>query len=117
MVSKIPYGTSDREDETAVPDAAPPEESQRERDDETKKTAAIGAAAGAVLGAVVAGPLGAVAGGAVGAAVGAANGADVDEPSTTGNVTDDDERRVKRTYDGKIYEEGSLDDVRRGNQI
>jgi uncharacterized protein YcfJ len=117
MVTKIPYGTSDREDETSLPDAAPAEESQRARDDETKKTAAIGAATGAVVGAVVAGPLGAVAGGAVGAAVGAANGADVDEPGSTGNVTDDDERRTKRTYDGQIYEEGSLDDVRRDDQI
>jgi len=117
MVTKIPYGTSDSEDETGVPDSAPPEESQQVRDDETKKTAGIGAAAGAVLGAVVAGPLGAVAGGAIGAAIGAANGADSDEPSSTGNVTDGDNRRVKRTYDGKVYEEGSLDDTRRGNQI
>jgi hypothetical protein len=61
--------------------------------------------------------VGAVAGGAIGAAVGAANTADEDEPETTGEITDEDRRRVKRTYSGQVYEEGSLDDVRRGDEI
>jgi hypothetical protein len=40
-----------------------------------------------------------------------------DEPETTGDVTDDDQWRVKRTYSGEFYEEGSLKDVRRDDQV
>jgi hypothetical protein len=113
----IRYATRDGEDATGVPDAAPPEETPRKRKSETKRNAAVGAVAGAAAGAVVAGPVGAVAGGAIGGAVGAANAADQDEPESTGEITDDDERRVKRTYSGRIYEEGSLADVRRKDEI
>lgn len=98
-----------------VPDSAPPEESEHK--DEVRRSALGGAAAGAVVGGIAAGPLGAIAGGVVGAAAGAANKADEDEPATTGNPTDDDPRRVKRTYSGKIYEEGSTQDVRRQDEI
>jgi hypothetical protein len=111
------YGTRDTDEAVGVPDAAPPEETPEEKKDDTRRTAAIGAAAGAVAGGVVAGPVGAVAGGVVGGAIGAANAADEDEPESTGDVTDDDQRRVKRTYSGEFYEEGSLKDVRRDDQV
>lgn len=127
MSEKIRYGTDDAENETGVPASAEPaparEGPARAREgadadgDDTKASAGMGAAAGAVAGAVVLGPVGAVAGGVIGAAIGASNAADEDEPSTTGNVTDDDGRRVKRTYSGKFYEEGSLADVNRKDQI
>jgi hypothetical protein len=113
----IRYATDDAEDATAVSDAAPPEETPREEKQESRRNTAAGAAVGGAIGAVAAGPVGAVAGAAAGAAIGAANSADEDDPDTTGNVTDDDRRRVKRTYSGKIYEEGSLHDVRRKDEI
>lgn len=121
MGEKIRYATDDNEEATGVPGSALPEQPTRSEDDgdtdDTKQGAGMGAAAGAVAGAVVLGPVGAVAGGALGAAIGASNAADEEEPSTTGNVTDGDDRRVKRTYSGKFYEEGSLDDVNRKDQI
>lgn len=125
MSEKIRYGTDDAENETGIPAAESSTSVSSNRTgegvpadgDDTKRTAGVGAAAGAVAGAVVLGPIGAVAGGALGAAIGASNAADDDEPSTTGNVTDDDGRPVKRTYSGKFYEEGSLDDVNRKDQI
>ena len=114
---KIRYATDDAEDATAVSDAAPAEETPREEKAESRRNTAVGAVVGGAIGAVTAGPVGAAAGAAAGAAIGAANSADEDEPDTTGNVTDDDQRRVKRTYSGKVYEEGSLQDVRRKDEI
>jgi uncharacterized protein YcfJ len=114
---KIRYATDDAEDATAVSDAAPVEETPRQEKAESRRNTAVGAVVGGAIGAVTAGPVGAAAGAAAGAAIGAANSADEDDPDTTGNVTDDDQRRVKRTYSGKVYEEGSLQDVRRKDEI
>ena len=121
MSAERPIFPEEDDSARAVSDSAPREDGDRQDDEEgkqaTKAAAATGAAVGAVAGAVVLGPLGAVAGGALGAAVGAANTADADDPSSTGNITDDDQNRVKRTYSGRIYEEGSLADVRRQDEI
>jgi uncharacterized protein YcfJ len=114
---KIRYATDDAEDAAAVSDSAHPEESPAEEKKESRRNTAVGAVVGGAIGAVTAGPVGAIAGGAAGAAIGAANSEDEDDPDTTGNVTDGDRRRVKRTYSGQVYEEGSLHDVRRKDEI
>lgn len=112
----IRYATDDSEDAVGVPDSAPPEETPGEHRDHTKRTVGEAAIAGGVIGAV-AGPIGAVAGAAIGAVIGESNASDEDRPDTTGNVTEEGHPRVKRTYDGQIYEEGSLHDVRRKDEI
>jgi uncharacterized protein YcfJ len=91
----------------------------QDKDDGTPSGALVGGVSGAALGAVVGGPVGAV----IGAAVGAAGGKVAEEANKdsgdvpTGNPTDADSRRTKRTYSGQIYEEGSLEDVPRKDTI
>ena len=95
---------------------APKERDTSDRDGTVSGTA-TGAVAGAALGAVVGGPIGAVVGAVAGAAGGkVAEEANREDPNVpTGNPTDNDQHRTKRDYfeGDKIYEQGSLEDVRR----
>lgn len=87
----------------------------QDAEDGTPSGPLVGAVGGAAIGAVVGGPIGAIVGAAVGAAGGkVAEESNKDDGNTAiGNITDDDSHKVKRTYSGKMYEEGSLADVRR----
>jgi uncharacterized protein YcfJ len=88
---------------------------------------ATGAAIGAVTGGVTAGPVGAVVGAGVGAAVGAVTSApkrarpeeQPEQETPAGDVADvdSDGSRVRRTYSGQVYEEGSVLDTRRKDVI
>lgn len=102
----------EEEDASALP-------RDQDADDGTPSGALVGGVSGAAIGAVVGGPVGAVIGAAVGAAGGkVAEEANEDDGNVpTGNPTDSDSKRTRRTYSGQIYEEGSLADVRRKDTI
>lgn len=115
-----------RADRRAVTDPTWPEEEgasklprDQDAEDGTPSGAVVGGVSGAAIGAVIGGPVGAVIGAAVGAAGGkVAEEANEDDGNVpTGNPTDSDSKRTRRTYSGQIYEEGSLADVRRKDTI
>ena len=94
-----------------------PKERDTSDSDATVSGTATGTVAGAALGAVIGGPIGAVVGAVAGAASGkVAEEANREDPNVpTGNPTDSDQHRTKRDYfnGDKVYEQGSLEDVRR----